>query len=251
MEDRNHFLDALEQLAAEAADSLKYVTREEIEKVLSPVELDDVRMEAVREYLKDRGIGIDEPVAFEDTISEEEKAWFDIYAKELEELTPLSGGERTACILSSMAGEKDAQNRLAEDMLKEVVDIARLYAGQDVYLEDLVGCGNEALITAVSLLAPFDDPADAEGFIVRRVMDAMEDLIAVNLDEKAEENEALALVNLVADKAEELSGMLGRRVNVQELAKETGIPEEDILRAVRLCGGSMDYLDAGQPQNLG
>ena len=51
-----------------------------------------------------------------------------------------------------MAGESDAQQRLIHLYLPKVVDIARLYAGQGVFLEDLIGEGNVALHSAVEYL---------------------------------------------------------------------------------------------------
>ena len=52
-----------------------------------------------------------------------------------------------------MAGETDAQQRLIEIHLADVAEIAKLYAGQGVLLEDLVGEGNLALSFGVTMLA--------------------------------------------------------------------------------------------------
>ena len=47
--------------------------------------------------------------------------------------------------MSVMAGDRAARQQLTESFLREVADIARLYAGQGVPLEDLIGEGNVAL----------------------------------------------------------------------------------------------------------
>ena len=141
--------------------------------------------------------------------------------------------------LSAMAGEADAQKRLTEYSLKKVVDIAKLYAGQGVYMEDLIGAGNEALLIAVTQLAPLEAPDEVDGFLGRRIMDAMEDLIALNLDIKAAEKTVEEKVNLVADRAKELAEELGRKVSVAELAKEYEMDPEEIAEAVRLSGNAI------------
>ena len=128
---------------------------------------------------------------------------------------------------------------LVEYSLRKVVDIARLYAGQGVYMEDLIGAGNERLLTAVTQLAPLEKPDEVDGYLGRRIMDAMEDLVASNLDEKAAEKAVEERVNLVADRARELAEELGRKVSVAELAREYDMDPEDIQEAVRLSGNAI------------
>lgn len=153
------------------------------------------------------------------------------------------GGMMDAICLSAMAGEKDAQRQLIEAMLPRVVDIARLYAGQGVLLEDLIGTGNEALTVGVTLLAPLESPREVSGFLGRRIMDSMEDLISANLDEKAVGKEIEDRVNRVADLARELAETLMRKVTPEELAHEGEVTIEEIQEAVRLSGGKIEDLD--------
>lgn len=239
MDREQAFLEALAELTELASQKQNIVTMEDIREAFGEDAPEGERLEAVRTYLKEKGIGIDEAVPFEEKITEDEKAYLDMYLEDLESIAALSRGERTAAVISSMAGDRDAQGRLAEDMLKDVVDVARLYAGQDVYMEDLIGAGNEALMLSVSMLAPFDDPEEAEGFIVRKVMDAMEDQVSANLDIKADENEALALVNRVSEEAEKLASLIGRKVSAAELERETDLTADEIERAIRFSGGQI------------
>ena len=84
----------------------------------------------------------------------------------------------------------------------------------------------EAMIDAIEI------PAD-------NIMDAMEDMIAMNLDVKAAEKTVEEKVNLVADRARELAEELGRKVSVAELAKEYDMDPEEIEEAVRLSGNAI------------
>jgi RNA polymerase primary sigma factor len=125
-------------------------------------------------------------------------------------------------------------------MLGNVVDIARLYVGQGVGIEELIGAGNEALVTGVTLLGHLDSPQEVEGELGRRIMDSMEDLISMMLDDHALDRELEDLTNLVADKARELARTLGRKVTVQELAREGEVTAEQIAEALRLTGGRIE-----------
>jgi len=66
------------------------------------------------------------------------------YLDEVAELPTYTDGEKLAFAMSAMAGEADAQLRLIEIHLADVAEIAKLYAGQGVLLEDLVVVGGKA-----------------------------------------------------------------------------------------------------------
>ena len=83
-----------------------------------------------------------------------------------------------------MAGETDAQKRLVEIYLPQVIEISKLYTGQGVYIEDLVGEGNLALAQGVTMLGCLEHAREAEGMLMKMVMDAMEELIQEDLTEK-------------------------------------------------------------------
>ena len=240
------FLDALQKLTRRARAGGGITTREEIKDAFDGFELDEEQKKQIEEYLSASGIGIGEALSEEERLDEEEHHFLDDYLEELAGLEIPEESVLTAIKIQAMAGEKDAQKKLAEAMLPKVVDIAKLYAGQGVYLEDLIGTGNEALMRAVSLLMALDSPDEVEGEIGRRVMDAMEDLIALNLDEKAMEEEAAALADKVASAAAELSGELRRKVSPGELAAESGLSLEEIMEAVRLTADGIEDLEVLQ-----
>ena len=200
-------------------------------------------MTQVREFLKGKGVGIGEALPIEEVITEEEMNHLRDYEEMIETIEIPSDNVMDAIKLSAMAGERDAQKKLTEYSLKKVVDIARIYAGQGVYMEDLIGAGNEVLLIAVTQLAPLDKPDEVDGYLGRRIMDAMEDVIAANLDEKAAEKAVEERVNLVADRAKEMAEELGRKVSVAELAAEYGMDPEDIREAVRLSGNAIGDIE--------
>lgn len=242
MDDREKqvlFLKRLKETAGKAAENGNKITEEELKEAFADLELDEKQMTQVRDYLKSKGVGIGEPLPLEEVISEEEMNHLKEYEEMIDSIEIPSDNVMDAIKLSAMAGERDAQQRLTEYSLRKVVDIARLYAGQEVFMEDLIGAGNEALLIAVTQLAPLEKPDEVDGYLGRRIMDAMEDLIAMNLDEKAAEKAVEERVNLVADRARELAQELGRKVSVQEVAAEYEMDPEDVREAVRLSGNAI------------
>lgn len=57
------------------------------------------------------------------------------------------------------------KHRLIEIFLPQVAEIAKLYAGQGVFLEDLIGEGNVALTMAAEMLDCAQNAKEAEGTI--------------------------------------------------------------------------------------
>ena len=246
MDDREKqvlFLARLKETAAKAAQNGNMITEEELAEAFADLELNDAQMTQVREFLKGKGGGIGEALPIEEVITEEEMNHLRDYEEMIETIEIPSDNVMDAIKLSAMAGERDAQKKLTEYSLKKVVDIARIYAGQGVYMEDLIGAGNEVLLIAVTQLAPLDKPDEVDGYLGRRIMDAMEDVIAANLDEKAAEKAVEERVNLVADRAKEMAEELGRKVSVAELAAEYGMDPEDIREAVRLSGNAIGDIE--------
>ncbi len=233
------FLQRIKEVTAKAALNGNAITSGELEEAFADLHLDGSQMLKVREYLRAANIGIGETLPAEDVLTDEEKNHLEEYEALIEGIEIPSDNVLDAVKLSAMAGEADAQKRLTEYSLKKVVDIARLYAGQGVYMEDLIGAGNEALLISVSQLAPLEKPDEVDGFIGRKIMDAMEDLIAMNLDVRAAEKTVEEKVNLIADRARELAEELGRKVSVSELAKEYEMDPEEIEEALRLSGNAI------------
>ena len=79
-------------------------------------------------------------------------------------------------------------------------------------------------------------PDEAEGMLVKGIMDAMEALIQENADQDKRDRKVADKVNKVADRARELAEELRRKVTPEELARETGISLRSIQDAMRMSG---------------
>ena len=162
--------------------------------------------------------------------------------EELKALPEMTDGEREAVTLSAMAGDADAKNMLTQLYLPEVVEIAKLYAGQGVYLEDLIGEGNLAVSVGVTMLGALEHASEAQGMLGKMIMDAMEECIMQNAEEVKKDKKILDKVNKVARAADELYEELRRKVSVEEVMQETGLSRRTIEDAVRMSGNKIESL---------
>lgn len=237
------FADKLQELKNTAKAQGNLVTEAQVEEAFRDFGLQDDQLKLVYDYLKQHKIGIGTPVDTEEYLTGEEKNYLQFYLNELKELPALGEGEKEAVILSAMAGDSDAQERLLTLYLPQVVDIAKLYAGQGVYLEDLIGEGNVAAAMGVKLLGALENAAEAEGALTKMVMDAMEEYIAANAEEGKKNRQVLNKVNKVAREAKKLAGEYGRKVTAEELAQESSLSLKAIQEAMRISGDKIEDLE--------
>jgi RNA polymerase primary sigma factor len=243
MEQEILFAKTLEEVKNTAKEQGNCIRKEQVEEAFAELKLNEQQMEMVYDYLEKHKIGIGESVDLDEYLTDKEKNYLQNYLDELEQLPEYTDGEKHAYTIAAMAGETDAQKKLTEMYLKDVVDVAKLYSGQGVFLEDLIGEGNLALTFGTGMLGSLEKPEEVDGMLIKLVMDAMEEFIAENADSDKINKKALERVNKVLDKAKELAEAIGRNVTVAELAEETGLSEKAIRDAMRISGYKIDYIE--------
>ena len=237
------FAQTLEQVRQHAADQGGWISEEDVQEAFAPLALSGEQLQMVYDYLVKQRIGIGAPVNPDDYLTEEEKNYLQNYLDELAALPGASPGEKEAVTLSAMAGDPDAQSRLAIIYLPDVVEVARLYSGQGVPLEDLIGEGNLALSMGVSMLGALEHASEAQGMLGRMMMDAMEEMIQEQHSTENADQRMAERINRVLEAARALSEELHRKVTVEELAQETKLSEKSIRDAIRLSGHQIEYLE--------
>lgn len=237
------FAKALETVRRTAKEQGNSISAEQLKDAFSELALEEGQLALVKDYLKKRHIGIGQPPDPESLLTGEEAGYLEQYMEGLQLLKKVSDGEKEAIILSAMAGDRTAQERLMKFYLPDVAEIAKLYTGQGVFLEDLIGEGNLAVAAGVTMLGCLEHAAEAEGMLGKMIMDAMENLISENMEQQQKDRKVLSRVNEVADRARELGEELQRKVTVKELSAETGLSEEEILEAVRMSGDNIEYME--------
>ena len=244
MNQEMEFAARLENIRKLAKEQGGLIQEKQVRDAFADMHFDEGQMKLVFDYLAGQKIGIGEPLNPEDYLSQEEISYLDSWLESLSGLNDLTDGEKEAVTLSAMAGDADAKRRLAEIYLPQVADIAKLYAGQGALLEDLIGEGNVALAMAVEMLQSAQNASEAEGLIGSMIMEAMENHIAENVQQKETGEKIADKVNRVADQARELAESLGRKVTLSELADETGMSLFDLKEAVDLSGDAIEDIDS-------
>ena len=234
------FAKTLEQVKKQGIIQGGRISKELVRAAFAELSLDEAQLLLVYDYLEKHHIGVDRGASAESfseaALTAEETDYLQEYLEALKDLPELSSGEQEALYLSAMAGERSAQKRLIEVFLPKVPDMARLYAGQGVLLEDLIGQGNMALSEGVTVLGAAENAKEAEGMLAWCVMDAMEKLVAEGAENRNADKELEEKVNLLAEQAKELAQDLRRKVTIKELAQEIEMPEEEIRDVYRVSG---------------
>ncbi|MCM1216428.1 MAG: hypothetical protein NC331_13110 [Lachnospiraceae bacterium] len=230
------FAKTLEQVRQRAREQGGCIGEEQVREAFGELELSDTQLQLVFDYLKKQKIGIGEPVDADEYLTDAERSYLQDYLDGIAALPAYSPGEIEGYTIAAMAGEADAQAKLVEAYLKDVTDIAKLYTGQGVLLEDLIGEGNLALTFGVGMLGSLEKPEEAQGMLGKLIMDAMEEHIRETASNEKTDRRVADQVNRVAEKARELAEELHRKVTPEELAAETGLSVKSIWDAMRMSG---------------
>jgi len=241
------FSEQLAELRELAKSKNGTVTVSDIRETFSEMELDDAQIKLILDYIKENTkIKVDSEEDGENDrkeLSGEDSKYISLYLKELEELPKISEGKKRALFMSAMNGEKQAKEELILALLPQVVDIAKLYTGQGIPVEDLIGEGNVALAMSMDVIEQEETPEEAEEMSAGMVMRAMEELVNEDSLSKDAFEEWADRANEVLEKAKELSEELLRKVTIEELCKEAGFEKEFVMDVLEITGGGIEYLE--------
>ena len=175
-------------------------------------------------------------------INHADSEYLKMYIEELNEMVIPMADERMALIESVLKDRDSAVRILPPLYLENVVDIARLYTGQGVAIEDLIGEGNIGVMTAANMLDLCESVKEVDEFMMKMIMDSMESLILDSLSGDEFDLQVAERVNDLNDRAKELAEELERLVTVDELVKELDMEEEYIRETIRLAGNAIEYI---------
>ena len=136
------FAKKIKEIRETAALQGNVLTSKQVEEAFAQIGMKSEQLGPVYDYLKTKKIGIGEKIDPSEYLTEEEIDYVAMYTESLSELPKLNDGEKRALYMAAMNGEAQAKKNLIEHMLIDVVDMAKLYTGQGVFIEDLIGEGN-------------------------------------------------------------------------------------------------------------
>ena len=263
------FVRGLEKLRRIGKAQGNYILEGQAKEEFSSLDLSESQLKMVYDYLTKYGIvckpsvkggsfreegatgRINSGEELEEALTEEERDCLRMYLEEIAALPVCEEEELDRIAIAAIEGDRKAQDGLTEHLLRDVVDIAKLYVGQGVYLEDLIGEGNMALAMELQKMGGMRQTVSSNAFawvrgeMAKRIMDAMENLVHTNEDNVKADRKAAEQVNLVAEKARELAEELRGKVTPEELAHETGMSVETIRNAIRMSGYKIEDISDG------
>ncbi len=242
------FAKALEEIKALAWEQNRVLSKEQVEEVFGKIGMKPEELTPIYEYLNQKKIGIGEPVDPDEYLSEEDVDFLSDYVEQIKLLPVFSDGEKEAYFLSAMAGDSTGKAKTIEILLGDIIDVAKLYTGQGVLIEDLIGEGNVALTMGVEMLGCLEKPDEVPGMLVKMAMDAMEALIQETEEENKIDRKLVDKVNEVSAEAKKLAESLNRKITVEELMEETSFSEKKIREAIRISGNRIEYFEGANEQ---
>lgn len=256
--DEQQFRKILVQIRALAKSQNDSISKEQVRNKFLPLNVDEGHFLLIYKYLTEENVTLydteDERLLASDNASKsleppkslfrdtEDNEYLKMYIKELNSLNIPDKEERQGIIEEILNDKSSAAYRLPNLYLKEVVDVARLYAGQGVALEDLVGEGNVGVLTGISMLDCCETAEEVDEFIMKMIMDSMESLITENFTDAEFDLKVVDRVNELSDKAKELAEEAERLMTAEELAAELEQDVEYIRETIRLSGNAIPYI---------
>ena len=242
------FAKTLEEIKTLALEQDRVLSKEQVEEAFGKIGMKPEELTPIYEYLNQKKIGIGEPVDPDEYLTEEDVDFLSDYVEQIKLLPVLSQGEKEANFLSAMAGDSTGKAKTIEILLGDIIDVAKLYTGQGVLLEDLIGEGNVALAMGVEMLGCLEKPDEVPGMLVKMAMDAMEALIQETEEESKIDRKIVDKVNEVSAEAKKLAESLNRKITVEELREETSFSEKKIREAIRISGNRIEYFEGANEQ---
>lgn len=260
MEEQERFLEILGEIKNIAALQNNTLSKEEINRYLSGMDLDSGKMGAVYKYLGTAGIKITgyEGISSgtEDGVKEAgiagDRALLNrkLYRQEVEKLGVTDSKETNSIIKGFLMGDDSLRDKLAESKLAHVIKFASGYsrrgavADKTVSIDEIISEGNVGLLAGISVISGNraqyikengePDYEAVHGIINMEIVNAMESFIDMETSGKDWENAMLAKANLLHEAAKYLTEENGNIPSKEELSEYTKIPVEEIKRIIGL-----------------
>lgn len=250
MLEKEKFLSMLGKIVEIAKTQGGSLSQEEIQEYFKGIELSKEHLDAIYAYLSENKITVKgflyTPAQEETGEEEKDSVYLAMYLEDLERIAPEEPGEAERLYLALRSGEEAARARLTEVWLSKVVELARGYQNQGVFIEDLIQEGNIGLLSGLEALLKQQELLDAEEYLKESVCQYMENLIDDAMGKEDLENTVLAKTNLISEAAKKLAEDMGRVATLEELADYTKIPVEEIDDILNL---SKDAVKVGQGEH--
>lgn len=240
MDKKLEFNEALSALIEFATVNGNEITSADIKTHFSDLIDDEAKYMAIYKYLLSQKIkitDIDEDNETVDAVlpnaaeTEEGKAFLQMYYDEMKDL---SGSDEPLdeLIKASIAGDKNAINKLTEIHLGLVLEVAGEFKNSPLRESDLIGTGNVALFEAI---VAYDGSADNySAYLKEYVRKAINTAIEEEISSVRTFNHAANRANALSEATIELAKELDREATLEELCEKLSLSEEEVRNTMKM-----------------
>lgn len=213
------FANAISGLKEIAKSYENMLAMDDIKEELKELKLSEEQLQAVYDYLIENKIQI---VDYEKTKEkvpeerEEDSRFLQMYMEEIREYQDISEEQLQEIFWKAVKGEQQAKDELITGYLNRIVDLARIYKGQGVFLEDLIQEGNIGLLNGIFLAEQQPEIENVESYLMKYICESMEAAIY----EAETENEAEDYIVKQMDEVDKCITQFEKENNRKPLAEE-------------------------------
>lgn len=213
------FANAINGLKEIAKSYENMLAMDDIKEELKELKLSEEQLQAVYDYLIENKIQI---VDYEKTKAkvpeerEEDSRFLQMYMEEIKEYQDISEEQLQEIFWEAVNGEQRAKDELITGYLNRIVDLARIYKGQGVLLEDLIQEGNIGLLNGIFLAGQQAKIENVESYLMEHICESMEAAIY----EAETENEAEDYIVKQMDEVDKCITQFEKENNRKPLAEE-------------------------------
>lgn len=228
------FVAAIQALKEMAKAYENVLAMEDIREEIQDLNLSEQQLHAVCDYLVTQKIEIadykpkEKKTKTTEEMNEEDTKFLKMYLEEIKDLPELSEKEIKEQFEQAVSGDEQAKEKLVAGYLKKIVDIARLYKNQGVFLEDLIQEGNMGMLLGIATANTRNAIEDVEQYLMEKITQAMEASIC-EADSDGEKEEQLVKQMEEVDRYITIFEQDNKRKpTAEELAEMLNIPEEQV-----------------------
>lgn len=257
MENKIIFREMLSEVkrAADAAGNV--ISKEEIREILNTMPLEEEHFQLIYSYLAEQNITVvDTKEEVQEQPLEEDRRSLSIYLEELSELSEDIFEDESEILELAAKGDAAARNRLIEEYLPRICEMASEYECEEIPAEDLIQEGNLGLLMALETLreaelgaeeAALDQgeqtrytPAACRAHILNSIGKAMEAALKDSRDERTKGEGIASRVNHLNEAVQNLERDLEHKVSAEELSAYLEMPLEEIKDILRMSGDQIE-----------
>ena len=117
------FAKTVEEVKELALSQNRVISKEQLEEAFGKIGMKPEELAPIYEYLKQKKIGIGQPVDPDEYLTEEDVDFLSEYMEEIKQMPVLSEGQKEAYYISAMAGDRNGKTKTIEILLPDIIHL--------------------------------------------------------------------------------------------------------------------------------